>query len=80
MKVEHVVVGAIFAGLLVGGVTMTVHYHSRPKADCKALTTRAAISTRAAELCTGELVACQMTFEQVQAVLADQQRAKEVCE
>ena len=70
---------ALYAGL-VGIVAYGVVTLVSAKPDCKALTTRAAITTRAAELCTGDLVACPMTFAEVAGVLADQVKAKEACE
>jgi hypothetical protein len=45
---------------------------------CDTLRFRAAVSQKAAELCTGELVGCSLGFEQVERVLADQEAAK-VC-
>lgn len=45
---------------------------------CDTLRLQAAISKRAAEICTGDLVGCGLSYEQVQAVLADQEAVK-VC-
>lgn len=72
-------VAASFVAGCVIGLALLV-WLDPAKPDCKALTIRADISARAAELCTGEIMACQMTFEQVQSVLADRQRANEACQ
>ena len=52
------------------------HYRANP--GCQAVTARAEISKRAAEICTSELVGCSLTFAQVKEVVADQ-RAAEGC-
>jgi hypothetical protein len=68
---QWLILALVFSGgALIGyGRAQTGH-------DCEALTERAAISKRAADICTGELVGCSLSFEQVERIVAEQEAAR----
>lgn len=63
--------------LLIAGLGAIAGYRLRQPSECKASILQAAISNRAAELCTGQLVGCGMTYEQVRQVVAEQVEAEQ---
>jgi hypothetical protein len=66
--------------LLIAGLGAIAGYCATnyAKPDCEAARQTAAVSKRAAEIRTGALVGCAMTFEQVRQVVSEQVEA-EVC-
>jgi hypothetical protein len=56
--------------------SLVVRLNRDARSNCEALTARAAISKRAAEICTGELVGCSLSFEQVERIVAEQEAAR----
>jgi hypothetical protein len=51
-------------------------YSYRAPDTCDTLRLKVAVSKRAAELCTGELVGCGLSYEQITVILADQEAVK----
>lgn len=64
---------AVIAGSMIGVVALVVF---RPVTPSASTCQRAAISQRAAQICSTELVGCSLTFEQVKQVIAEQEAAK----
>lgn len=62
--------------LLLAGCTSGDPIQRYQAGRCAELKTTAAISQRAAQICTAELVGCGLSFEQLQQVLRDQEAAK----
>lgn len=69
-----VLLGFTLAGFAIGAFTYRV-----PAKDCAAVKLTAAISLKATELCTGQMVGCKLTFSQIERVLAEQEAAR-VCQ
>ena len=72
--------GLAYAAALLGGIAAIAIYatsYSAPK-PCAAIKQTAAISQRAAQLCSTELVGCSLSFEQLKGILAEQEAAR-VC-
>jgi hypothetical protein len=61
------------------GVFAVALHVTSPNSGCKEKKAEAAISARAAEICTGTLVGCSLTYEQVRLLVAEGEAAK-VCE
>ena len=65
-----IIAAMIFSFVFVKGLTKS------PAPNCAAKVQAAAISQRAAQICSTELVGCSLTFEQVKQVIAEQEAAK----
>ncbi len=61
---------------LLGAIAWSIYSAPRPM-DCIIAKRAAAISLRATEICTGQMVGCRLTFKQVERVLQQQEAAKQ---
>lgn len=69
-------VAAVVWALALWGA-LALLYSTIPRPDsCAAKTEAAAISQRAAQICSTELVGCSLTFEQIKQTIAEQEAAK----
>ena len=67
----------VLAGLAIAvGVSAVALHVTSPNPGCKAKKAEAAISARAAEICTDTLVGCSLTYEQVRLLVAEAEAAK----
>ena len=70
----------VLAGLAVAVSIFAVAWvFTSAKPSCKAAKAQAAISARAAEICTGTLIGCSLTYEQVRLLVVEGEAAK-ACE
>ena len=71
---------SILGGLGVALCVLAVALHVTPtNPGCKAKKAEAAISARAAEICTGTLAGCSLTYAEVRGLLADARAAEDAC-
>ena len=71
---------SILGGLGVALCVLAVALHVTPtNPGCKAKKAEAAISARAAEICTGEFIGCSLNYAEVRKLVAEAQAAK-ACE
>ena len=66
----------VFA-IALGGFAVALH--ATPAKPCAAKKAEAAISARAAEICTGEFIGCSLSYAEVRKLVAEAQAAK-ACE
>ena len=60
------------AGFAIGAFIYRV-----PATSCEGVKHAAAVSLRATEICTGQMVGCRLTFAQIERVLQQQEAAKQ---
>ena len=71
---------AVLGGLGVAlGVFAVALHATTASPGCKAKKAEAAISARAAEICTGEFIGCSLSYAEVRKLVAEAQAAK-ACE
>ena len=76
-RLEVALLMAIAAIVCAGPFILANRLNRVPAApSCAAKVQTAAISQRAAQICSTELVGCSLTFEQVKQVIAEQEAAK----
>lgn len=59
------------------GWFMAIHLGPDRQSKCEALAASAQISQRATDICTGELIGCSLSFEQVERIVAAHEAAKD---
>jgi hypothetical protein len=68
----------VLSAFALAGFAIGAFVYRVPAKGCEGVKHAAAVSLRATEICTGQMVGCRLTFNQIERVLQQQEAAK-VC-
>ena len=78
MKLQDAAFGVLMGALVCAPVVavLVARHAGTAKPSCAAKKAEAAISARAAEICTGEFIGCSLNYAEVRKLVAEAQAAK----